>query len=154
MDTTKAKNYLNQVRKIDVLIENKIDEAAYWKAVAMGTTAVTEGERVQSSGSKQKMADAVVRYVDLESEINREIDRLADKRREIVKTIEELPVIEYDILYKRYIEGRGLKEIACDVSEKEDKAYNTAYSWCTTTHGKALVSLEKLLNERERNGKG
>ena len=51
----RAKDYLNQISKIDRLIENKIAEMEYWKAIATGTTAYSEGDRVQSTGSKEKM---------------------------------------------------------------------------------------------------
>ena len=137
-----AKEYLLRVRKIDKLIENKISEAEHWKSVAMGSTSYSDGDRVQSSGSKQKMADAVARYIDIESEINDEIDLLADIRREIVGTIEQLPVTEYDLLYKVYIVGKELQDVATDMDK--------SYSWATTVHGRALAHLQKILDEREK----
>lgn len=146
----KADRYLQQIEKIDKLIENKIAEAERWKEIAMGSTSFSEGERVQSSGSKQKMADAVARYIDLEAEINAEIDLLVDKKQEIIRMIEQLPAAEYDLLHKRYVMMKDLRDIAADISEKQGKAYTTAYSWATTVHGRALAHLQKLLNERER----
>lgn len=140
-----AKDYLQRVRKIDRLIENKIAEAAHWKSVAMGTSTHSEGDRVQSSGSKQKMADAVARYVDIESEINDEIDRLANVRREIVLTIEALPVDEYDMLYQVYVNYKELQDVATDMDK--------SYSWATTIHGRALAHLQKILDEREKDVK-
>ena len=137
-----AKDYLQRVRKIDRLIENKLAEAMHWKTVAMGTSTNSEGERVQSSGSKQKMADAVARYVDIESEINAEIDKLADVRREIVLTIEALPVDEYDMLYQVYVNCKELQDVATDMDK--------SYSWATTIHGRALAHLQKILDEREK----
>ncbi len=137
-----AKDYLQRVRKIDRLIENKLAEALHWKTVAMGTSTNSEGERVQSSGSKQKMADAVARYVDIESEINAEIDKLANVRREIVLTIEALPVDEYDMLYQVYVNCKELQDVATDMDK--------SYSWATTIHGRALAHLQKILDEREK----
>ena len=137
-----AKDYLQRVRKIDRLIENKLAEAMHWKTVAMGTSTNSEGERVQSSGSKQKMADAVARYVDIESEINAEIDKLANVRREIVLTIEALPVDEYDMLYQVYVNCKELQDVATDMDK--------SYSWATTIHGRALAHLQKILDEREK----
>ena len=137
-----AKDYLQRVRKIDRLIENKLAEALHWKTVAMGTSTNSEGERVQSSGSKQKMADAVAKYVDIESEINAEIDKLANVRREIVLTIEALPVDEYDMLYQVYVNCKELQDVATDMDK--------SYSWATTIHGRALAHLQKILDEREK----
>ena len=54
-----AKKYLSNVSKLDKMIANKMIEKEQWEAVAEGSTAHSEGERVQSSGNPQKMADAV-----------------------------------------------------------------------------------------------
>ena len=136
-----AKEYLSQIKKLDTLIDNKLAEVAHWKAVASGTTSRSEGERVQSAGSKQKMADAVARYMDMEAEINADIDRLVDIRQEVIKTIEQLPWIEYDVLHKVYVQGKELWEVA-DCHEK-------SYSWTTTIHGRALANVQRILNERK-----
>ena len=88
------------------------------------------------------MADAVARYVDIESEINAEIDKLADVRREIVLTIEALPVDEYDMLYQVYVNCKELQDVATDMDK--------SYSWATTIHGRALAHLQKILDEREK----
>ena len=44
-----AKEYLNQIRKLDKLIENKLSELEHWRMVATGITSSFGGERVQSS---------------------------------------------------------------------------------------------------------
>ena len=72
----KAQDYLKQLKMIDVMIDNKISEREHWFSIACNTTAQYGGERVQTSGSKQKMADAVEKFVDMGEEINRKIDEL------------------------------------------------------------------------------
>jgi DNA-directed RNA polymerase specialized sigma24 family protein len=138
-----AKDYLLQIQKLDRLIENKLMEVAHWKAVATGTTVCSEGDRVQSSGSKQKMADAVCRYLHMEDEINADIDRLVDIKQDIIKTIEQLPVKEYDLLHKIYVQGMEMYEAAVEM----DKSYR----WATSVHGRALANVQKMLDEREQN---
>ena len=140
-----AKDYLLQIQKLDRLIENKLMEVAHWKAVATGTTVCSEGDRVQSSGSKQRMADAVCRYLNMEDEINADIDRLVDVKQDIIKTIEQLPVKEYDLLHKIYVQGMEMYEAAVEM----DKSYR----WATSVHGRALANVQKLLDEREGNEK-
>ena len=135
-----AKDYLLQIQKLDRLIENKLMEVAHWKAVATGTTVCSEGDRVQSSGSKQRMADAVCRYLNMEDEINADIDRLVDIKQDIIKTIEQLPVKEYDLLHKIYVQGMEMYEAAVEM----DKSYR----WATSVHGRALANVQKLLDER------
>lgn len=136
----RAKEYLLKISKIDKLIENKIAEMEHWKAVAAGTTAYSEGDRVQSTSNKEKMADAVVRYLDMEAEINADIDRLIDLKQEVISTIEQLRADEYDVLHKIYVQGKSFQEVAID-KEK-------SYSWVTSKHGRALANLQKILDER------
>lgn len=108
-----AKEYLLQVKKLDMMISNKLAEVEHWKSIATSTTISGDGERVQSSGSQQKMADAVARYMDIEREINAAIDKLVERRQEIIKTIEQLPPIEYDMLHKVYVQFRTLEDVGC-----------------------------------------
>ena len=136
-----AKHYLMQIEKLDRMIQNKIAESEYWKDIASGTGMNSDGERVQSQGSKQKMADAVGKYIDIEREITEAIDRLIDLRREIIQTIEMLKNVDhYDVLYKRYVLYKEYFEIADDMRKSQ--------SWVTKAHGKALIAVQKILNER------
>ena len=138
----KAKEYLKQLQKLDKLIENKLAEKERWKCIATTTTAPLGGERVQSSGNPQKMADAVCRYIELESEINACIDRIVDQRQEIISTIEMLDVKEYDLLHKVYVQHFTFQDVAT--------ALDKSYTWVTTMHGTALKSVQRILDERER----
>ena len=142
-----AKDFLKQLRKLDIMISNKLAEKDQWKAVALGITAQMGGERVQSSGSQQKMADAVNRYVDIEKEIDEYIDRLIDAKKDVINVIEQLDATQYDVLHKRYIQDMSFDEIgyACGGKTK---------SWATTTHGHALKNVQLILDERERNDIG
>ena len=138
----KAQEYLEQVDKLNAMIENKMAEVTQWRGIALGITTNTEGERVQSSGSQQKMADAINRVIDLQAEINSMIDRLIDLKQRIIKTIEELNATEYDVLHKRYIQGMTFDEIGAVRGKSK--------SWATTVHGRALQNLNKILDETER----
>lgn len=140
-----AKDYLLQIQKLDKLIENKLQEVAHWKAVATGTTVCSEGDRVQSSGSKQKMADAICRYMQMEDEINAAIDKLVDTKQEIIETIEQLHIDEYDLLHKIYVQKKELYEAAVEMDR--------SYRWATSVHGRALANVQKILNERKENEK-
>ena len=139
-EKNKAQLYLEQVDKLDARIENKLVEQRQWRGVALGITSNTEGERVQSSGNQQKMASAIDRVVDLESEINELVDRLIDYKQEVIQTIEQLNATEYDVLHKRYIQGMTFDEIGA-VKRKSK-------SWATTVHGRALQSLNRILEAR------
>jgi DNA-directed RNA polymerase specialized sigma subunit len=103
------------------------------------------GEKVQSTGSQSKMADAVIKCVDIEEEINSLIDKLIDTKKEVIQTIEKLDsATEYNVLHMRYIQNRGLQEIA--------DHYGKEYGWATTTHGRALKSVGLILERKKNEG--
>lgn len=136
-----AKSYLQQIEMLDAKITNKLIERKQWEDIALGITANIGGERVQSSGSQQKMADAVVKCVDMETEIDNLVDELIDTKKRVIATIEKLySPTEYKILHMRYIQFISLTDIADNL--------NREYSWVTTTHGRALKNVQKLLDRQ------
>lgn len=139
----KAQDFLRQVRKLDLQIQNKLIEKQQWRDVALGINANMDGERVQSSGAKSKMADAINKCIDVEAEIDCLVDKLIEVKKEVIQTIELLDSpTEYDVLHRRYIQFLSLQEIA--------DHYRKDYGWATTTHGRALKSLQEILDEREK----
>lgn len=140
-----AKEYLNQIGKLDKLIENKMQELNHWKCMALGTAGNMGGERVQSSGNQQKMADAICKYIDIEKDLTDAINKLISTRQEVIDTIEQLPAGEYDILHKRYVQGKDFFEI----SDMMDKSYSNV----TTLHGRGLSRVQKIIDAREKNNR-
>lgn len=134
-----AFEFLNELKKIDAMIKNKEIEIEQWKSVATSSTVQSEGERVQSSGSKQKMADAVIELVDIASEVEAEKCRLIQKKREIIRVIEQLPATQYDLIHKIYVQFFTLAQVA-DMELK-------SYSWAKNVHRKGLSNVQKILDE-------
>lgn len=138
---SEAQIYLEQPEKLDLRIKNKLIEKQQWRDIALGITANMDGERVQSSGAKSKMADAVGKCVDCEAEIGSLIDILIDTKKEVIQTIEHLDSpIEYDVLHRRYIQHQSLQDIA--------DHFGKDYGWATTTHGRALKSVQAILDRK------
>lgn len=136
-----AKTLLRQIEKLDILIRNKLIEKEQWRDVALGITANMDGERVQSSGSQSKMADAVIKCVDMEAEIDGLVDNLIDTKKQAIELIEQLDSpIEYNVLHMRYIQYKSLQEIA--------DHYGKDYGWATTVHGRALKGVQAILDRR------
>ena len=135
-----AQIWLERIERWDSIITNKLIEKQQWKAIALGITANMEGERVQSSGSQSKMADAIAKCVDIEAEIDRAVDNLIEAKKEVIQTVERLDsATEYNVLHLRYIQFKTLQEIA--------DHYGRDYGWVTTTHGRALKNVERVRNE-------
>lgn len=139
---SKAQIFLERVEMNEVIIENKLIEKQQWHELAMMITAHMDGERVQSSGSKSKLADAVIKCLAVEDEVADAVDALIEQKQKAVGIIEQLySPIEYKLLHMRYIQHIELSDIA--------NHFGKEYTWATTTHGRALKSVEKILNKKE-----
>lgn len=138
-----ALNFLDQVDKADTIIRNLLIERKQWEDLAYTITAQMGGERVQSTGTPSKMADAVGRCIDMEAIIDQKVAHLAAIKLDVTHTIEQLNTVYYNVLHMKYIQGFDYFAIG--------DAYGKDYSWATSTHGRAKQALQRLLNERERN---
>lgn len=137
-----AQIYLEQVEKLDSIIKNKLIEKQQWKDIAFGITANMDGERVQSSGAKSKMADAINKCVDMEAEIDRLIDKLIDTKKDVIQTIEQLySPIEYNVLHLRYIQYKTLQEIA--------DHYGRDYDWAKLTCKRGCDHVQVILSRKK-----
>ena len=74
----KAINYLRQIKVMDAKINADIEELAQLEALATKTTSAIGGERVQTSGSQEKMADCITKIVDMQNQITKEIDKFIE----------------------------------------------------------------------------
>ena len=139
---SKAQKFLERVEMIDTIVENKLTEQRQWQDLALSITANMSGEKVQSSSkSTSKMADAVINCIAMESEIAEAVDKLITEKRKVIQTIESLySPTEYKILHMRYIQHISLTDIA-------DKL-NKEYTWVTTTHGRALKSVQNIIEKK------
>lgn len=135
-----AKDFLRQIKKLDKMIENKLAEVQQWKEIATNISANFTGERVQSSGNPQKISDAIGRYIDLEREINQDIDKLVNAKKDVISVIEQLNATEYDVLHKVYVQYLTFDEIAF--------ACKHSRSWVTTIHGRGLKHVQGILDMR------
>lgn len=147
----KAKVYLKKIRKMDAMINADIEELAQLEALATKTGAVMGGERVQTSGSQQKMADCVVKIVEMKDKINTEIDSYINYKAEARRMLCECSADCIMLLQKRYF---GV----CD-DEKKKTVYKTweeiaadmnfTYKWVSGgLHQRALSQFQKAMDER------
>lgn len=112
-----AKEYLSQAYRLDQRIDSKIDQVASLNDLATKCTATLTGMPRNPNRGGSTMADAVCKIVDLQEEINRDIDRLVDLKREIVAVIKAVENPEYQVmLEKRYLSFQTWEQIAVDMN--------------------------------------
>lgn len=130
-----AKEYLNQVQKIDKLINAKQTELYHLRLNATSVSSPQLSDKVQSSGTNNSMS-TVDKIIDLNNFINNEIDKLVDTKAEIHKRIQCVYNPDFiALLTDKYISGYTLEQIA----ERMNKSYETIKSW----HGEALQIFRK-----------
>ena len=138
----KAIEYLKQIKKLDNLINNKIEEVERLRCMAVKVTTSCEGEKVKSSGSQERMADTVSMIIDLQNEINEDIDRFVNMKKNIMNVIDSLENADYiNILYCRYYHYMSWESIACEMGY--------TYRWICTLHGRALAKMDAILEGKD-----
>lgn len=143
----KAKEYLQQLQRLDTVINQKIKEVQDLRLQAQGTGGLDYSkERVQSSPSGDApFVKPICRIIDLEAEINAEIDRFADEKHKIINQIQGLKNSDYiSLLFKRYVEFKSLEKICVEM--------NFSYDYIKHLHGYALQDFEdRILNSTPNN---
>ena len=136
-----AKEYLQQLERADVIIEQKMKEQADLEELSKCVRAIDYGkDRVSSSGTGDApFVNPVLKIVMLEQEINAEIDKYVDLKRKITGEIQSLQDPQFiKVLFKRYVEYKGFDKIAVELECSERNVY--------TIHGQALKDFtEKVL---------
>lgn len=131
-----AKEYLNQARTLDMLINTKQSELYKLRLMATSVSSPSITEKVQSSGDNTAMR-IIDKIVDLQNEINLEIDKLVDLKSQIRGEIKQLnDPVERILLTERYINNKSWMEIANMMHYTERQVHNI--------HGKSLKHFSKF----------
>ena len=134
-----AKEYLNQVYLLDLQIQNKVDQVARMRARVVDVRRELGADRVQNNGPVSTMEDSVIRILEEEAEINREIDRLVDLKKEIRETIGQVgDVIQRMILEKRHLNFEKWEAIQVEMK--------LSRSWVYKMYHLALAEVQQILD--------
>jgi len=129
-----AKEYLSQAYRIDQRINSKLEQVRSLRSLAEKASSTLTDMPNSSQRNVHRMEDVITKIVDLEAEINADLNRLIDTKREIVtmikcvdspesqtllelrylcfRTWEEISVeLHYDIRHVHRLHGRALSEV-------------------------------------------
>ena len=138
MDT---KQYLQQISRLDRMINNKLAEISQLRELAMSVSAVKNEERVQTTPNFDKIGTAYCKIEEMEEKLDKLIDEFVDKKNLIISQIDKIEnETYYEILFARYIEKKTFEKIADEMN----------YSFRNTTrlHGLALREFERKFGEK------
>ena len=126
-----AKEYLAQAFRLDQRINSKLEQVSKLRSMAMKATGSFQAERISGTKQHSPMESSLVKVIDLEYEINDDIDRLVDLKREMATLIERVNDPSQRLLLEmRYLCGNTWEDIA------QKMGYDLR--WVYRLHGKAL----------------
>ncbi|QNO13348.1 DUF1492 domain-containing protein [Alkalicella caledoniensis] len=133
-----AKEYLSQAIWLDQMIDSKLEQLATLKSLSMKvTTSFTQEKISGGSFEKSRMENTIVKVIDLEHEINADIDRLVELKKDIQETINKIDDLNYQLLLEmRYLCGKNWEEIALAMGYDRSTVFRI--------HGKAIKEVKKI----------
>ena len=112
-----AKEYLKQAFYLDKRINSKLEQVESLNALATKATSTLSDMPKSPNRGTSKLQDTIIKIVDLQEEINRDIDKLVDLKAEMVGTIKQIQNKELQvILEKRYLCYETWEKIAVDMN--------------------------------------
>lgn len=140
-----AKEYLSQVYWLNQRIDRKLAQVSRLKNMATQATGSHQAQRLSGTSRHSPMESCLVEVVDMECEINADIDRLVDLKRELAACILQLE----DCSQKRVLELRYLDGLTWEDIAKLMRDYDVQRIF--QVHGKALQQIEQVLrNEKQQ----
>ena len=119
-----AKEYLSQAMYIDQRINSKLEQVMTLRETATKATATLSDMPRSDSPNLQSMENTIVKIVDLENEINRDIDRLVDLKAEVRQLIAALENPEQQLILElRYLCFKQWSAIMEEMGISETSVY-------------------------------
>lgn len=100
-----ARQYLEQVRKIDELITAKKEERRQlWHIATDSSAKLPDGMPHSYTGvTNRSFEDAMIKIIALDEDIGKELTRYTKIKAEICECLKKLPAKEYGVLHNHYI---------------------------------------------------
>ena len=112
-----TKEYLAQAYHLDQRINSKIEQLKRWQDLAIKATSTLSKTSSCSYENSHKMEDNMVKIIDLKNEINNDIDRLIDLKKDIMALIKAVKNPEYQTLLElRYLCFKKWEQIVQNAS--------------------------------------
>lgn len=111
-----TKEYLSQAYRIDQRINSKLEQIVSLRELATKATSTLSDTPPSGSRNIHSMEGIILKMVDLENEINKDIDTLVDLKREFVFIIKKINNPEYQTLLElRYLCFKTWEQIAVEM---------------------------------------
>lgn len=110
-----SKEYLSQARWLDMRINSKLQQVESLHSLATRASSTLRDVPNSSNQNVHRMEDIILKIVALENEINGDIDKLVDLKRDITECIQSVESMEHQsLLEKRYLCLMTWEQIAAE----------------------------------------
>lgn len=135
-DTQRAKDYLSRVRGVDREIDAKLEIVHMYRTKLLTVKIPTLSDMNVQESQMTTNEDRIIKYIEMEENVNAMIDSLVDMREQVFSEINALSDgTSRTILIRRYIINETWEEIA--------EATNYSKQHVTRLHGTALEAFAK-----------
>ena len=135
-----TREYLNQIHKINLMIEAKLDEINRLRDMVCRISVPMNGEKVKSSSDPDKLTNTVAKIIKLEKEIDKNVEQLVSLRKKIISQIDAISdPLYYSFLTYRYVQQLSTKEIFSKMNIGKTAMFKIQKN--------ALLELEKIYGE-------
>ena len=129
-----AKEYLSQAFHIDQRINSKLEQVMKLRETSTKATATLSDMPRSDTPNVHRLEDTICKIIDLENEINHDIDKLVDLKREARDVIGQLSDPDQQLILElRYLCYKTWEEIADELGYCPSNIYRL--------HGRALEIL-------------
>ena len=112
-----ARDYLSQAYRLDQRINSKLEQVESLNSLATKVSSTLTGMPENPNRATSTMADTVTKIIALQAEINNDIDRLVDLKREMVAVIKAVANTERQTLLElRYLCFKTWEQIAVEMN--------------------------------------
>ena len=137
-----VKEYLSQAHRLDQRVTNKLMLIESLRSMTQKVTSSHKENVVNYTQDVTSLENTIIRLMEAEAELNKQIDALVDLKREILLNISALENIDLElVLMKRYLHFLSWEEIAREMG--------FSVRWVHSLHTRALKELDVVLQKKE-----
>jgi len=137
-----ALEFLQQAYMLEQRIQTKLHQITSLRSLAETMRSYTGNEPVSHTRNVTSLEDSVIKIMEQEQELNDEIDRLVDLKKEILDVIGEVRDLNYRlVLEKRHLCFESWPQIGEEMGHTD--------RWAQLKHQAALRVVQQILDRRE-----
>ena len=133
-----AREYLDQARRLDQQIGNRLEQLERLRSLTQKITVSYEGEAVSHSQNLTSLQDSIVRLMEAEQELNRQVEELVSLKVDIAGTISKVR----NDTYRLILEDRSLCFHDWNLIAKR---MHYSRRWVLDKHERALLAVDSIL---------